>query len=1069
MSQNYANELEFEKDFVSVLVKHGWKDGLLKNIPAHIDGKYDPNHIRSLEENFRKILDKNNMQTLHNVPLSDTEFAAVMELVNNADTPVKANRFLNDQYVSIIRDGDSPDTERAGQSVSIMIFSHQAVGTGDSVYQIAEQVGFSTKIVGQNRRGDVTLLINGLPIIHIELKKASAGIEKALDQVENYLKQDVFSGIMNTIQVFFAITPEDAVYFANYKGLQRNDTFVFRWAGKRDRQIIKDWRVLCGEGNKSLGTAMLSIPEAHQFVSCYTVAEKRKGDQDGILKVMRYYQYHAVRAILDRTMLQKWDTVDPLGGICWCTTGGGKTLSSFKAGEAIVDQGFADKVVFVVDRRELDNQTADDYNSFAKIEDRVKQTGSSKKLFDMLKSDKTSDQMIITSIQKLQNIAREDKRRWSCDLKEIQKKRVVFIIDEAQRSQFGEMHKAIKSVFPTALYFGFTGTPIMGGDSDNSMNNTKAVFGNYISIYTIADGIKDKNVLGFAPKMINTYDDSELRKAVALRQANALSEDEAFGDPKKEKVYKYFMQLPMNSEYRDENGSLCRGIESYIPNGHYNNDDHRNKVIEFIKSEWNIISTVRNKPKFHAMLSVPSVNEVISYYHCFKTSDFDVKVTALFDTNNSEDSTQTERINALDEVISDYEAMFDIKFSRDTDGIQAFKKDVMDRLAHKGTYSKLNFESNSNGTIDIVIVDEQLLVGYDSKYVNTLYLDRVLESHKLIQAISRTNRVLNEDEKPFGNVRFFRKGYTMKDNLKEALRQYCEGDNSYAEVDDVSVCIEKMNNVFEKIKNIFESDHIKNFSRLPQNNADKMKFKELFKSLKQGLNAVRLQGGFTVHSVGDDLIWDKSDDSNKDEAKAYIEDLSFDCNVYNILNMRYMDTTDRQSGTISAAGTGFAIDTYMSEVELERIDSDYLERNFRIAAPILADLATDESEKLRIIKDLTDNFGRLSALEQKHASAVLEEIKAGELSVELGKSFKAYILEHICKRRYEEVTAMSLKYGVNSERLQHLCERNPDETSLNEGMEFDSMIDSGYYANFKSKRETYESLKKFVLTEYRNI
>ena len=348
MCLNYTGkngELNFEKDFVSELINAGWERDIIKGPTEKV-----------LIENWRNIIYDNNKVTLNNIPLSDYEMEQIMEHIKlNCNTPVKANLFINGKNICVKRDNDSKDTEHAGKEVYLDIFDPVEIAGGRTRYQIAEQPKFDTSNEFNNRRGDVLLLINGMPVIHIELKASGVSVEQATNQIQKYAKEGVFTGLFSLIQVFFAMTPEDALYFANPGDyLKYNSAFFFHW-GNRTNEIIKDWRQLC-KGESSI----LSIPEAHQLIGYYTVASK---DIDTLM-VVRSYQYHAIKAILQRVKRQKWGNHEPLGGYVWCTTGGGKTLTSFKAGQLIIDKCLADKVVFVVDRVELNNQSLEEYNSF---------------------------------------------------------------------------------------------------------------------------------------------------------------------------------------------------------------------------------------------------------------------------------------------------------------------------------------------------------------------------------------------------------------------------------------------------------------------------------------------------------------------------------------------------------------------------------------------------------------------------------------------------------------------------------------------------------------------------------
>lgn len=281
-------ELNFEKDFIEQLLQVGWQE-VIKN-PT----------VKDLEENFRQIVNKRNMVQLDNSPLTDIEFNDLLSEIGSLKNPVETNNYLisrNDYPIHLQREN--------GKEVYLNLFDSRMMGAGDSIYQIAEQVNFETDKMYNNRRGDITLLINGLPLIHIELKASGVEVEQAANQIQKYVKEGVFKGLFNMVQIFFAITPEKSLYFANYgKWENANPTFYFQWMTKENKPLT-DWRQLC-KGSSQI----LSIPEAHKLIGYYVVADKGKD----VLKVLRSYQYYAINAILKRVMEHNWNDYAPLGG-----------------------------------------------------------------------------------------------------------------------------------------------------------------------------------------------------------------------------------------------------------------------------------------------------------------------------------------------------------------------------------------------------------------------------------------------------------------------------------------------------------------------------------------------------------------------------------------------------------------------------------------------------------------------------------------------------------------------------------------------------------------------------------
>ena len=422
-----------EKDFESALIqrlttKCGWDKNVLKYKTEE-----------ELIENWKGILFDNNRRRdcLNEVPLSDTEMAQIIAQVNAIRTPLKLNDFINGKSITIRRDNPD-DEEHLGKDISLKIYDRLEIAGGTSKYQIAQQPIFRGQSqLGRDRRGDLMLLINGMPLIHVELKKTGVPISQAYNQIEKYSKEGIFSsGIFSLVQVFVAMNPEEAVYFANpgYDG-KFNKDFYFHWADFNN-EPINEW--------EDVAERLLSIPMAHQLIGFYTVSD----NTDGILKVMRSYQYYASNAIAARVARRDWDIKDMAGGHIWHTTGSGKTLTSFKTAQLIATSGDADKVVFLMDRVELGTQSLLEFKGFAGKFIDVQATEDTNELVAKLKSDKESDTLIVTSIQKMSNIQLGG--RIDADIKRIYKKRIVFIVDECHRSTFGEMMTIIKETFPMA-------------------------------------------------------------------------------------------------------------------------------------------------------------------------------------------------------------------------------------------------------------------------------------------------------------------------------------------------------------------------------------------------------------------------------------------------------------------------------------------------------------------------------------------------------------------------------------------------------------------------------------------
>lgn len=493
-TQFFIKESAFEQALVDLLPHHGWEKEVMMQ-PGEAD----------LIQNWANIIFDNNrdINRLGNATLTTSEMQQVIDQVNRCDSPYAMNRLINGGQVCIKRDNPA-DVNNCGKEVYLKIFDAREISAGQSRYQIVRQPRFrASHPLGGDRRGDVMLLINGMPVIHIELKRSKVDVSQATFQIKRYTHEGVFgSGIFKMVQIFVAMTPEETLYFAN-PGLEENfkPEYYFHWEDFNNT-IVSDWRRVVSD--------LLSIPMAHQLVGYYTIAD----DKDKTLKVLRSYQYFAVSKISDVTHKTNWDTHQHRGGFIWHTTGSGKTMTSFKSAQLIANSGDADKVVFLMDRIELSIQSLDEYRGFAGESDVIQDTQNTAILVSKLQSTDKDDRLIVTSIQKMSNVNSEHGIS-QAEIDSIGRKRLVFIIDECHRSVFGDMLIDIKNTFPRALLFGFTGTPVFEENAHNEIM-TETLFGDMLHKYTIANGIPDHNVLGFDPYRINTYDDNELREKAAI-------------------------------------------------------------------------------------------------------------------------------------------------------------------------------------------------------------------------------------------------------------------------------------------------------------------------------------------------------------------------------------------------------------------------------------------------------------------------------------------------------------------------------------------------------------------------
>jgi type I restriction enzyme R subunit len=675
-----------------------------------IDLKYtyreDIRDRKSLEQNFRK-----KFEALNRVNLTDAEFARLRDEIINPDV-FTASKILR-QRNSFQREDDTP-------------LHYTLVNIRDwckNDFEVIRQLRMNTE--NSSHRYDVILLINGVPVVQIELKTLEVSPRRAMQQIVDY-KNDPGNGYTNSllcfIQLFIVSNRSNTYYFSNNRSqhfsFNADEQFlpVYQWASEDNRKIT----YLDDFAEKFLSKCTLG-----EMISRYMVlieSEQR-------LMVMRPYQIYAVKAIVDCIHQNRGN------GYIWHTTGSGKTLTSFKASTLLKDNPDIEKCLFVVDRKDLDRQTREEFNRFQ--EGSVEENTNTETLVRRMLSEDYADKVIVTTIQKLGlALDVDNKKNYKERLKPLSQKRLVFIFDECHRSQFGLNHKAIKEFFPNAQLFGFTGTPIFETnasyqqveDTVGTYVTTKDIFQKQLHAYTITHAIEDRNVLRFHVDY-----------------------------------------------YKGEGNYAAKPGEAIA----------QRAVVEAILTKHD---TATNSGRFNALLATASINHAIEYHKLFKEiqghrkaqgenftslniacvfsppagDDKDVKQLQEDLQQEKKDNEQDpeEKKLALKTIIRDYNEQYGTNHT--VGEFDTYYQDVQQRIKdHK--YSNKDYPHADK--IDITIVVDMLLTGFDSKYLNTLYVDKNLKYHGLIQAFSRTNRIIN-DSKPYGNILDFRQ---QRDAVDEAI------------------------------------------------------------------------------------------------------------------------------------------------------------------------------------------------------------------------------------------------------------------------------------------------------------
>ena len=627
---------------------------------------------------------------------------------------------------------------------------------------------------------------------------------------------------------------------------------------------------------------------------------------------------------------------------------------------------------------------------------------------------------------------------------------------EIRKNLIENMLSIIKETFPNAIFFGFTGTPVF--EENAKKNNAQTdVFGNELHRYSIADGIRDKNVLGFDPYKVLTFRDKDVRKVVALEKAKAATEEEAISDPKKAKIFYEYMDSSTvkMAGFLGDDGKWVKGIEDYLPKTQYLSSEHQSKVVEDIQENW---LTLSHNGKFHAIFATSSIPEAIDYYRLLKAAMPKLRISCLFDPNiSNEDGDYKEyrgqpiafyKEQGLIEILTDYNTMFGQDFSIATHA--RFKKDLSLRLAHKEQYKRVEREPEKQ--LDLLIVVDQMLTGFDSKWVNTLYMDKILEYENIIQAFSRTNRLFGPD-KPFGIIRYYRKPHTMEQNVSKAVKLY-SGDRPIGLfVEKLSYNLGKLNAVFDDIAYLFKNAGIPDFEKLPADGTVRAKFASLFRDFNGYLEAAKIQG----------FRWDKHTYSFKDEESGNSIEITmeFDENAFLILAQRYKELSAASPDDPGSQDIDIPYDLvgYLTEIDTGVIDADYMNSRFDKYLKLIRQEGSSEESIEQAKAELHKTFAALTQEEQKYANIFLHDIERGDVIAEDGKTLRDYITEYQFRAKDDQIHRFATIFGLDEDKLRNMMGLNLNEATINEFGRFDELKKSVDKTKAKAFFEAYEQTK----------
>ena len=722
----------------------------------------------ALWDNLRGHVNRINTAQLDDVRLTDSEFEQVKnEFRRLTQTPFSASQWLRGEngiaQINIEREDNS--------AITLTLFSNKDIAGGISSYEVVNQIVPITD--GSTKRGDVTLLINGLPVIHIELKSECAknGYSQAFDQIERYAQSGFFDGIFATVQIFVVSNKVSTKYFArpssnnDFKAAKK---FLFNWREENNTPV---------EDLFDFTRKALSIPTAHELVSRFTILVDDKKSQK-FMMVLRPYQIHAIKKIQKQASAHE-------GGFIWHATGSGKTITSFVATKLLAQSAIGvARTVMIVDRKDLDSQTKNEFGKFASeyntglasgdVTDNTLVVGidNKRELVDNILSKKNSNTIIVTTIQKLSRAIRECRESEKNKFEKLKGEHIVFIVDECHRAVSDQEMREIKKFFPMSTWFGLTGTPIFE-ENKKQENGTYArttydQYGKLLHAYTTKNAMDDKSVLHFQVEYNSLMNEEE--------------EERAYLD----KIKRKYPNADPYTKLESMNGIEK---EALLDNSYYENDVYIEAMLKKIFRHHNIMRKFKitdGLPTMSGILTTHSIAQAKRIYdklmklksggklitgsvneqHRLNDPDFP-RIAITYSVAENQDEINKAQAE-MTEIMKEYSTMYGVSY----EDVNLYNQNINNRLARKSVqYQK------DGQWLDFVIVVDRLLTGFDAPSIQTLYVDKELKWHGLLQAFSRTNRVMIDKTK--GMIVTFRKPKTMAHNVREAIKLFSNEEKEW--------------------------------------------------------------------------------------------------------------------------------------------------------------------------------------------------------------------------------------------------------------------------------------------------
>ena len=956
----------------------------------------------ALWANFRQKLNQNNLAVLDDVPITDVEFEQIRQyMLDVAKTPYKAALWLagenGEAVIPLVREDASKG------SIHLMAVSNREIAGGRSSYEIINQF-VSNKLDedDRERRFDVTLLINGLPMIHIELKNQDHPFMDAFRQIKKYSLEGKFRGLFGMVQMFVVSNGSNTRYIAADTGSNLNERFLTTWVNDKNEPV---------ENYLEFAKEVLRIPEAHEMIGHYSVVDSERHK----LILLRPYQVHAIEAVKHASAHQE-------SGFVWHTTGSGKTLTSYTVAKNLILIPNVNKTIFLIDRRDLDQQTSISFKAYA--ENDIIDVDETDNTYDLLKKLKNKDRVVIvTTIQKMQKIMKtyhREEKRDSPTAKRLHGMCIAFVVDECHRTVTPETQRELQKFFSNSLWYGFTGTPIFDENKRQRKGDlartTEGMYGPCLHNYTIKEALNNKAVLGFQ-----------------IDYKDSLSEDTLLTTGEKLGVGSYEALASQDMEVREK--SVLSAYYKNTKEDIYDTDEHRQEVVEYIvnKCAGKFRLNAPQGEAYEAILTVQSIEIAQKYYNLFKEFIAAGKVSASIKekcidfpkiaitytvTENDENSIDNQQ--AMKESLADYNQMFGTNFALDS--LQAYNTNLNDRLARKKGRYKQRKEQ-----LDIVIVVDRLLTGFDAPPCAILFVDRPpMAPQNLIQAFSRTNRIFDKSKR-YGMIVIFQRSAQFQTAVDGALLLYSNGGTKEVSAPSFEEIEKEFKEALSELRSIASTPEAAD--SLYEDNSAMQKFAKAFQKVDRLSGELQVYQEWEARDLSDYGVSREELDNYSGKYQNVIEELrkpkpdqptiSIDVG-YELENIR--------SVTIDYRYIVYLIQNYMpgeDELIVEPIEDESIDKHIeklRETNPALAEVISDFWEDMKkdpmkykgldamsvietrieeIIRNQIDTFAKEWCTQKKDIIAILNTFKKGD-SISMGTDYEAYSKTHegISKLKY---------------------------------------------------------------------